>query len=450
MARRHRHSVILALAAALALGGAACTRNEPGAARNAILISIDTLRADRLGLYGCERPTSPHLDAFAARGAVFDRVVAEAPWTLPSHVTMLSGLYPATHGVDQPSLRVGADVALLAEILHRDGFSTVGITDGGYVGAMFGLNRGFEVWKDTPRPFRSAVALAEHLIREQGERRWFLFLHTYQVHCPYTAPPSYGALFASPGAASFDAGEPCGAAEYARRALTPGNVQYLRDQYDAGIRQTDDELGAFLAALESRGDLANTVVIVTSDHGEELSEHGLIGHELSLHREVLMIPLIVVGPGVRTGRIAWPAGLVDVSPTLLGLLGEPVPRAMQGRDLAPLLRGENTPPWAAGEAPARISELQRDRALSSVVSGGHQLIIDRKTDRAELYDLRVDAAEHHDLAAESATTVAELRRALAAHVTEAPRQPERVGAVGPEVERRLRALGYVPPSDPGK
>jgi arylsulfatase A-like enzyme len=236
-------------------------------------------------------------------------------------------------------------------------------------------------------------------------------------------------------------------AAYLRRALTPGNAQHLRDQYDAGLRQTDDELGAFLATLESRGELTDTAVVITSDHGEELLDHGLVGHELSLYREVLMVPFVVAGPGVRAGRIAWPAGLVDVTPTLLGLLGEPVPGAMQGRDLSAMLRSQDLDERRQAEASARISELHRDRALSSVLSGDHHLIVDRQTGRAELYDLGVDRAEQHDVAAESAAAVAELNRALAEHDAAGAdrRSPERIGVIGADVEQRLRALGYVPP-----
>jgi arylsulfatase A-like enzyme len=286
--RRLCRQILVALPALALLS---CT-NAPGRGRyNLVIVSIDTLRADRVGAYGYERETTPRLDAFAARGALFEHVVAECSSTQPSHLTMLSGLYPSTHGVVQPSLLPGPHTRLLAQMLREAGYRTLGMTDGGYVDAQRGFSRGFEVFDDREKGLAAALGASLEAMAGYGEgERFFHFLHTYDVHCPYDPDPAFARMFRSADSQFVQTTGRCGNPDYNAMRLSSGQVELLSNRYDASIREADASLGAYLAELESRGRLQNTIVVVTSDHGEEFNEHGQIGHERSLYRELLLVP----------------------------------------------------------------------------------------------------------------------------------------------------------------
>jgi hypothetical protein len=190
--RRLPRSAVLGLVALLALGGGCTGGREPQDAavpKNLILISIDTLRADRLGAYGYDRPTSPAMDALALRGVRLETAIAESCWTLPSHVTLLSGLPPALHDVTVPTRKVSADVPLLAEVLRENGFRTIGLTAGRFLAKRFGFDRGFEHFDDDGLSFQRALAEAGNRIAGMDSaERFFVFIHTYDIHCPYDPP----------------------------------------------------------------------------------------------------------------------------------------------------------------------------------------------------------------------------------------------------------------------
>ena len=400
---------------------------------NIVLISLDTLRPDRLGAYGYERNTSPAIDALARRGRVFDQAIAETPWTLPSHVSMLSGLSPAQHGVVKPSFRVPPSLAWTPEQLQRAGYKTIGLTDGGYVDRTHRFERGFDVFDETPAGIAPAVAEAKREIEAAGADPWFLFLHSYDVHCPYTPRAPYASMFQSTQSEPIETEGKCGKRFFNQTEMTPGQVQYVSDRYDGGVRQADDDLAEFLAELSQN---PSTLVILTSDHGEELGEHGRIGHDKTLYNEALRIPLIVAGPGVERGRSSSPASLVDVSATILAAAGLPFPARNRGRDL----RSEA---WeGAGEE--LVSSLHWGRPMRSLFLDDHHLIEDRKSGRTELYDVDRDPMETKDLAASSPEEVARLRAILRAHEAREPRiPPDRIPSISPEDRKRLEALGYV-------
>jgi arylsulfatase A-like enzyme len=412
-----------------------------------ILISIDTLRADRVGCYGYARGTSPAIDSLAARGALFQNVVAECSWTLPSHVTMLSGVPPSTHGANGPQSAPGPETRLLAEILREAGYRTIALTDGGYLSAANGLARGFEVFiqrrRGLPKILRDA---REHLGRLRPDEPYFLFLHTYDVHCPYTPSEPYASQFASTDAESIETEDRCGDSHFNAMTLSEGQVRYLSDRYDASIREADAHLGEFFAFLDSTGRLDNTVLVVTSDHGEEFWEHGRIGHKGTLYREVLMVPLVVSGPDVRPARVDAQVGLVDLAPTLLDLLGLPIPEDVEGSSLVPLMKGSGQgrgrPAGVAQEA--RVSEIDWPIALRSVTTPDRHLIVDRAGGKSELYAPRDDPAEGHDLAAASPTDVATLSAILDDYArTHRPRAAEAAEPLTAEQVEELQNLGYV-------
>ncbi len=353
-----------------------------------ILISIDTLRADHLGCYGYDRPTSPFLDELADKGFRFDNAIVQIPGTLPSHMSMLTGLLPEEHGVLPPEGVLPDEIALLPEILAGVGIRTAGFTEGGYVSARFGFARGFEFFDDVSRKVNTDI----EDVMERGlsfldalddEEPFFLFLHTYAIHDPYYPPPPYTAAYLPDADRSamegFERFSPDGlrlpatgsrplvkerhlsTLEFIAVNLPPDaplptgpdlvNVNRGRSGppnretldfyialYDASINYVDDVLRSFFFRLAEIGLDRRTVVIITSDHGEEFFEHGRLAHEQVYH-ECLHVPLLVVGPGIGAGRsIENPVMSIDLAPTILELLGVPATSPVTGRSLAPALR----------------------------------------------------------------------------------------------------------------
>jgi arylsulfatase A-like enzyme len=446
----------LGLAVAVALACADAGEGERGDApprRSLILVSIDTLRADRLGAYGYGRETSPTLDALARRGVRFETVIAESAWTLPSHMTLFTGLPPTLHGVVSHEWRLAAAVPTLAELLQAHGYRTFAFTGGLNVAPNFGFGRGFEVYASAmqnresgemePIPFRSALALASRRIGKLApDAPFFAFVHTYDVHCPYDPPAEYAERFDSrPPEDRIETRDRCGTPDFNAMALTPGQAAFLSDRYDASIRYADDLLGDFLEALRGQGVLDRSFVVVLSDHGEEFLEHGRIGHQ-TLYIECLRVPWIIAGPGLEPRVVRDPVGLADVMPTLLALLEVPAPPT-DGLSRLAAMRG----PSAAAATRPRFSELGSGPDLRSAVLGRHHLIASPEATR--LFDWHADPKEQRDLSGVAAGPGAELERALAQwsrHLASSPlrSRAELLPELSAEQKEQLRALGYAP------
>lgn len=301
----------------------------PRATRGYILISIDTLRADHLGLYGYPRPTSPFLDSLARRATVFEEAYSQFPSTLVSHMSMLTGLYPREHGVFPPSSVLSPKVEMLPEVFQRSGFRTAGFTEGGYVSGRYGFRRGFDIFTSHERG-RRADRLIEQTFRQGVDfleslgpkDRFFLFLHTYAVHAPYDAPQRYQDLFWSgppPPGAIPPAGPALNRWDLTGERPAAPVLDRLRAQYDAGVRQTDDVLRGFFADLERLGLTGDVTVVITADHGEEFHDHGRFNHT-QLYRETLHVPLLVIHPDAPTPvRHGGVVQLIDLAPTFYEL-----------------------------------------------------------------------------------------------------------------------------------
>ncbi|MEO8275451.1 MAG: sulfatase [Thermoanaerobaculia bacterium] len=337
---------------------------DPAPTRGYILISIDALRADHLGVYGYAKPTSPFLDELARRAAVFDHAFAQIPSTLPSHMSMFTGLYPAEHGVFPPSSVLAPEIRTLPEIFLHAGFRTSGHSEGGYVQGGYGFARGFSDWTDTPyaddtdveRTFGKGVAFLRSL---SPTDRFFLFLHTYTVHDPYAPPERYRKMF-WPGPPPPGAGEASGAHFAAindgKAQASPEAVAYFEALYDASIRYADDQLRQLFSDIEGAGLARDTTIILTSDHGEEFREHGRLVHT-QIYPECLHIPLLIVHPGLTHGvRIGRLVQTIDYAPTLYDLAGIPPPPKLSGVSLKPLL---GSPDRAlSGEAYAELKMMR--------------------------------------------------------------------------------------------
>ena len=447
-----------AIAVLLLVLSAACRGNEgavselppePAPQRpNIILISIDALGAKHLGCYGSDRPTSPFLDELARGGTRYSLAFANTHGTTPSHTTMLSGQYQETHRVgwekaEDSSLEVVTPiprgVPLIAPILRRNGYVTLGVTDGGNIGRKFGFDRGFDVFDDEGSGVRRVVERMLGLVEEhkaQG-RPLFLLLHTYEVHSPYEAPKEYTDLFPSKGSSFVPSSK--NLLEHVHDAwstLSPADFALIRNAYHAELRLTDDTLRHFFERLRALGVLDDAIIVVTGDHGEEIGEHGGLLHRDFLYEELIHVPLIVAGRGVAAGAVDdGPVGLVDIAPSLISAAGFKPPKRMEGRVAFP----RKTP-----QGEARVFS-QYAHSRYSVRTPRWKLIESTSPQKMELYDLESDPGERTNLVRENP----DVARALHAELeqwrttrTPVDGAPAPV-ALTPEEIERLKALGYL-------
>lgn len=455
------------IAALAALALAACSGPEPPAEppHGLVLVVVDTLRADGLSAYGNPRPTSPAIDSLAEGGAVFERALSHAPWTYPGFVGLLSGSYPSPRVL-------AADRSLarsLVEPLRDAGIATAAFTEGAYVSRRFGMDRGFDhfVEEEGPvhlqRPDEHAgqgsaertFGAAIDWLRASGDRRFFVMIHTYEVHIPYrhrdyaeSLPPgSLGPTYEHPTALEVRRGtRPVGATELA----------YVRALYDGGVRSVDRQVERLLAALRETGLADRTVIALTSDHGEDLGDRdprflGWHGHRL--FDEVLHVPLILHDPRFRwpVRRVGAQVRLVDVMPTLLELARVPAPPDLDGRSLVPLLLGRERGDREALLDYVKLPDWEKLRPHETGLSEGRMKLISGPPSggrgRAfELYDLEEDPGERRNLAEARYAERERLLQRLRALRGGVQREGESPVAVDPgvpdELRERLRALGY--------
>ena len=432
---------------------------------NVLFISIDTLRADHLGCYGYERPTSPFLDALAGRSARFRDCVAAAPFTLPTHATMLTGLHPPRHGATDINRRLDAGaVSYLPRALADAGYVTAAFVGGGYVSEDFGFHVGFDrfVASDPMRP-RDGVGVVAHgiegnrvdiedvgdWVEDRRDEPWFVFLHTYAVH-DYFAPRELFERFDRGASSRWRVPFPRLPVAGEEPAPTEEDVRYLVDLYDATIRHVDGELERLFQRLDSLGELADTVVVVTSDHGEEFLDHGDLGHSVSLYEEQVRVPLIVGGPGVDPGVVPESIHQVDLAPTLRDLVGLPADEGLDGASRVAWLRGE----YDVGTPSVLFSQVETDQSRrTSLRVGRWKIVLGEVSDAVEfpsrsaieLYDLREDPQERHNLADVEQGRAARLAKELRGLMRDL-----RKGAAGRdadlsrEVLEHLRQIGYLP------
>jgi arylsulfatase A-like enzyme len=423
----------------------------PGAP-NLLVLLVDTLRADAVGAYGAAAPT-PTLDALAARGLVFEQAVAAASWTLPSVASLLTGLHAVSHGaVGSREDAWGGDFlpdALVTwpEAAAGAGITTVGVSSNPLVSRATNLAQGFETFVELPwdpkgRDWPSADevhgAFLGWLARNRG-RRFAAWLHYMDVHDPYMPEPAHAPAAppdARPAVARGRVNDIAKAVNSGRMPpLADAHVRHLRALYDAEVQEWDAALARLLDGLRAARVADDTIVVVTADHGEEFQEHGHLKHASHLYDEVLRVPLVLAGPGIRPGRVAEQVAGVDLAPTLLALLRLPVPEGVAGADLL-----------AARPAAPALSETRkavgRDGRLMRLVSLRHpdwKLIEEPDAGAVEIYDLRRDAAERKNIA--GASESAALRRELAHVLAAAPPPPAHAGTDS-EMAEKLRALGY--------
>lgn len=319
---------------------------------NVILISVDTLRADHLGCYGYERDTSPNIDALAEDSFVFLNTYASSPWTLPSHVSMLTSLHGVRHQVYHEDERMDPSLITLADIFRKNQFMCAAFTGGGFVSAAYGFSKGFDSYNEgvggvfhqnsAERVFRAV----SDWIDRQLERDFFLFIHTYQPHSPYACPPPYKVMFLNEHSqfGHVDLIQHIGGKEGIFRPLPDAERQNIVDLYDGEIRYTDEKLiGPLINKLKSTGLYDRTLIIFTSDHGEEFYDHGGWGHGHSLYDESLRVPLILKFPKAdfQGRRADTVVSLIDIMPTAIEVMGLNASELeIDGRSLMPIIKSK--------------------------------------------------------------------------------------------------------------
>lgn len=416
----------LAMVAALLAAVSACGGDRRP--KNVLLVTIDTLRADHVGAYGDTDAKTPTLDALAARGARFANATTTTPLTLSAHTSLFTGTFPGYHGVrDNTGFHVDDGLETMAEVFKARGFAT-----GGFVGAFVldgrtGIGQGFDEYFDDfdltadlgpgldsiQRPGNEVVDKATAWLGSQRDRPFFAWVHLYDPHAPYEAPPEFAARF-------------------------PATME---GAYDAEVSYADAQVGRLLASLDRHGRRDDTLIVVMADHGEQLGEHHEQAHGFFIYDAAVHIPLIVAGPGVDARVVRDQVRIVDVMPTVLDLAGVPGPSVMQGTSLRPALRGER-------QSLVALSETWYPRfhygwsELTAVRDGQYTFIL---APTRELYDVTKDPGERNNLATSDASRADAMERALRALLAKTTRADAAKGpqTMSADVEQKLRALGYV-------
>ena len=416
---------------------------------NVILVSLDTVRADHLGLLGYHRETSLNLDKLARQGCFFTTAVSQAPWTCPSHFSIFTAVYPRVHEAIQPShvfpRHWNPSLPTMASILREEGYLTGAFTGYGSISAQFGFLKGFDFYNESG-PYRSDIenvfGKALPWLRRNADRTFFLFIHTYEPHHPYISD-----YFAK------------------REGIQKSDETAWRTaHYDGDIRTADSYVGKLMAELDALGLTGNTLLIVTSDHGEDLEgtrnppdAHLKTGHGYNLYDEMLLVPLILRGPGIapREKGIEHQIRLIDILPTVLDYLEYPLVNGLQGRSFRPMIEGTDK-----RDKPALSEAVGFGFPRESIRHNGFKYV-HRFSDEPvgpfwvgkppvyELYDLAADPGERNNIATENEEAATQYQKLMGALFGQPPRtgaEPEdaaRTWDEDPELIEALKNLGYL-------
>jgi len=429
------HLRLFSALAGLALGAAALAAPREASAApdklNLVVVTVDTLRADRVGAYGFEGARTPAMDGLARRGTRFARAFSHVPLTLPSHCTLFTGLLPLSHGVRDNGERLGPAPRTLAEIARGQGYAAAAFVGAFPLDSRFGLDRGFEVYDDlygsrnrvrdmafVERRGEDVNTEAAAWIRGRGREPFFLWVHYFDPHGPYDPPPPYDKEFAG-------------------------------REYDGEIAYTDACLGNLLAALGEAGHAADTCIVLTSDHGEGLGAHREKTHGIFIYDPTLHVPLIIAAPRRQAaGRtVEAQVGLVDVLPTVLELMDWPAPKGLPGRSLVPLMTRSEAGRRDAGQTlyiESMNPLLSRNWAPLRGIRTPEWKYIDAPT--AELYDLRADPGESLNLHDKRPEIAGRLRGEMESLIGQQPLPPAGRAAdpaLDRESRQKLQSLGYI-------
>jgi arylsulfatase A-like enzyme/Tfp pilus assembly protein PilF len=405
------------------LAGPSSAEDRP---RNVLLITIDTLRPDRLSCYGSEYCQTPGIDAMAAKGVLFKRAFAHTPTTLPSHTNILLGTTPPYHGIhDNSKFKVSGDFLTLAEHLKNSGYSTAAFIGAFPLDSRFGLSQGFDVYDasfstGSSPEFSPPERKAEKVVRSALEwirgqhNKWFCWIHVWDPHAPYLPPE-------------------------------PFLDTYKQDPYSGEVAYVDSELGKLFGDMQNNGMLSDTLLVLTADHGESLGEHGESTHSYFAYNSTLWVPLIMTGPGIPTGKVDDYVCHIDIFPSICDILGIEKPSFLQGVSLFAMINGKGpgkraiyfeslSPHYNVGAAPLRGFIREEKKFIDSPV--------------AEFYDLTKDFDERKNLALQ--TDLSEPKEKLNEMIENlsSSRRAQNLMEVDRDTLEKLRSLGYVSLSSP--
>lgn len=450
--------------------GAQATARQRGL--NVILIGIDTLRLDCATLDPPgpgERDLTPNLRRLAERGVVFSQAACQAPWTLPSFASVLTGLYPEQHGAEHLTSTLAPAQLTLAEVLREHGYNTMSVVSCEYLNAASGLGQGFDILDESQVLGRQAITSGRitdgglALLESHADEPFFLFLHYFDPHFCYRDHDSvhWADGYDGPLRQAVEQADQnnfrwminaLGPGFAGRARTTAEDRRFIRDVYEEEVAYTDAQIGRLLDHLDRAGLWETTLVIALSDHGEELLERNWCGHTVTLYDELVHVPLILAAPGAPRGAVdSRPAELRSIFATICGFLGVPAPSqptpagslVAGSASRAPGILRSSTRPVA--EAPAAGEFIPKYVWLSAVTDGRWKLIRDHLRGRIELFDLEADPGERSECSAGHPEERGRLERYLDQLDAEIGRTvPEGPPpAADEEQRRRLRSLGYL-------
>ncbi|HET6180077.1 MAG TPA: sulfatase-like hydrolase/transferase [Candidatus Sulfotelmatobacter sp.] len=394
---------------------------------NVVVITIDTLRADHLGCYGYKQIHTPNIDALAAQSVRFERAYTPVPVTLPAHTAIFTGTYPTLSGMhDFSGNKLSDKQATLAYVLKQQGYATGAVVGSAVLDSRFGLNRGFDFYYDhfdfnrlqesnleeMERPGNLVADVALDWLGKNSQGKFFLWMHLYDPHYPYRPPAPY-------------------------------SEQYKDRPYDGEIAFADAQVGRLITFLKAKGLFANTLIVLSGDHGESLGEHGEKTHGFFIYNATLHVPMMIHVPGAAAGRVEPElVSLTDLMPTVLQVLKVDVPAQVQGRNLAPLLAPRKEEDPRSLYAETFLPRLHFNWSeLRSVETEKYQFI---EAPKPELYDLAADPGETHNLYPDKKAVAGELQARLSALVRQYSADQELAEKTGldPALMERLKSLGY--------
>ena len=396
----------------------------PAVAKNVVLISIDTCRADHLSCYGFGKNTTPNIDAVAADGVLFTRAQTTNPTTLPAHCSLFTGTLPTVHGVrDNYHYRLSDSAVTLAEVFQEQGYETAAFLGAFPLDAKFGLSQGFDTYDDAvvkrgrydvaKRKAADVTRAARQWLDARDEKPFFLFLHYFDPHQPLQPPEPFAS-------------------------------QFPEDPYAAEIASTDHSIGKIIEQLKAAGLYDSTTIIITSDHGEGLRQHNELTHSFFVYQSTIHIPLVIKAPGsLKNVKVDETVSIIDIFPTILSIHDFAVPPAVQGLDLTETLNNSSA---------ATLDRVAYSESLLPTAFEGAPLraVVDKNwhyiwTVRPELYDLDTDPREENDLIDQKPELARQLRAKLQNIATQQVEfmQPAEAPSLGEEDAARLRQLGYV-------
>jgi arylsulfatase A-like enzyme len=425
---------------------------------NIILITMDTTSIDHLSCYGYERETSPNLDKFAEDGLKFGNAYANSSWTYPSHASLMTGLYPISHGAfydvksstgiyDFTVNRFNDSNVTLAEILQRHGYTTIGVIGGVWLKKRFGLDKGFDIYEDDVRDLTGLTAetinniVLKH-IDQNTKEPFFLFINYFDPHYPYTAPEPFDTRFEKRPLSDIESTE--ADINKDRKKMPRKDREIFEGKYDGEIAYMDFYLGKFFEYLKEIHAYDESWIIVTADHGESFGEHDYIGHGAALYDNLIHVPLIIKYPKSWTIRndLEERIQLMDIMPTILSKLNIPVPETCQGQPLGQVKHR------IISEVNRNMSDIKKNgdrfnRDQKAIYQGPYKLIWSSNGED-ELYDIVEDPRENKNLAGEDPSRVSELTRELEAWYRDVPKSKKSsLGDIDQKTMEQLKALGYL-------